>query len=83
MPWTLLGFLLALCTGLMMFTAHAAEFLVQPVFMLKMGLVLAAGINAAVLHTGPLRQAAAAPDATPPVAGPRRRRASRSCCGWA
>lgn len=66
-PWTLLGFLLALGTGLMMFTAHAAEFLVQPVFMLKMGLVLAAGINAAVLHTGPLRQAAAAPDAKPPA----------------
>ena len=35
-----------------MFTAHAAEFLVQPVFMLKMGLILAAGVNAAVLHTG-------------------------------
>ncbi len=66
-PWTLLGFLLALCTGLMMFTAHAAEFLVQPVFMLKMGLVLAAGVNAAVLHTGPLRQAEGSPGATPPA----------------
>jgi hypothetical protein len=65
-PWSLLGFLLALCTGLMMFTAHAAEFLVQPVFMLKMGLVLAAGVNAAVLHTGPLRQAEASPGAAPP-----------------
>jgi hypothetical protein len=65
-PWSLLGFLLALCTGLMMFTAHAAEFLVQPVFMLKMGLVLAAGVNAAVLHTGPLRQAEPSPGAAPP-----------------
>jgi hypothetical protein len=54
-PWTLLGFLIAALSGLAMFTAHAAEFIVQPVFMLKMGLILAGGINAAVLHTGPLR----------------------------
>ena len=38
-----------------MFTAHAQEFLTQPVFMLKMGLILAGGINAAMLHMGPLR----------------------------
>jgi hypothetical protein len=41
-----------------MFTAHAAEFIVQPVFMLKMGLILAGGINAAALHVGPLRDLA-------------------------
>ena len=57
-PWTLLGFLVAALSGLAMFTAHAAEFIVQPVFMLKMGLILAGGINAAVLHTGPLRDLA-------------------------
>ena len=54
-PWALGGFLVAATTGLLMFSAHAAEFLVQPVFMLKMGLILAGGVNAAMLHTGPLR----------------------------
>jgi hypothetical protein len=53
-----LGFLIAALSGLAMFTAHAAEFLVQPLFMLKMGLILAGGINAAMLHMGPLRDVA-------------------------
>lgn len=55
LPWTVAGFVLVLVTGLMMFTAHTADFLGNGVFMLKMGLILAAGINAAALHTGPLR----------------------------
>ena len=54
-PWSLAGFLLAAASGLAMFTAHAAEFITQPVFMLKMGLILAAGVNAAMLHVGALR----------------------------
>jgi hypothetical protein len=66
-PWSLAGFVVAVLSGLAMFTAHAAEFLVQPVFLLKMGLILAAGVNAALLHTGPLRALAAAPDAPPPA----------------
>jgi hypothetical protein len=57
-PWSLLGFLVAAASGLAMFTAHAAEFITQPVFMLKMGLILAAGVNAAILHMGPLRDLA-------------------------
>ena len=36
-----------------MFSAHAAEFIDQGVFMLKMGLILAAGVNAAIFHSGP------------------------------
>jgi hypothetical protein len=54
-PWSLAGFALAATTGLLMFTAHAAEFITLPVFILKMGLILAGGINAAILHTGVLR----------------------------
>jgi hypothetical protein len=54
-PWSLAGFVLAAATGLLMFTAHAAEFLTLPVFILKMGLILAGGINAAILHAGVLR----------------------------
>lgn len=55
LPWSLAGFAVAATTGLLMFTAHAAEFIALPVFMLKMGLILAGGINAAILHTGVLR----------------------------
>ncbi len=54
-PWSLAGFVLAATTGLLMFTAHAAEFITLPVFILKMGLILAGGINAAILHTSVLR----------------------------
>jgi hypothetical protein len=43
------------------------EFLVQPAFLLKMGLILAAGVNAAALHAGPLQALAAAPEALPPA----------------
>jgi len=57
-PWSLLGFLVAATSGIAMFTAHAAEFITQPVFMLKMGLILAGGVNAAMLHVGPLRELA-------------------------
>lgn len=68
LPWTVGGFGLVLVTGLMMFTAHTADFLGNDVFMLKMGLILAAGINAAALHTGPLRAASAWDvDAVPPT----------------
>ena len=66
-PWSITGFLVAAASGGLMFTAHAAEFLEQPVFMLKMALVLVAGINAALLHTGPLRRLAGDPQADPPT----------------
>ena len=41
-----------------MFTAHAEDFLTNQVFILKMGLILAAGVNAALLHTGAFRYVA-------------------------
>ena len=53
LPWSLAGFTLAAAMGLCMFSAHAAEFIDQGVFMLKMGLILAAGVNAAIFHSGP------------------------------
>lgn len=64
-PWSLAGFLVAAGAGLLMFTAHAEEFLVQPVFMLKMGLILAGGVNAAMLHAGPLQRRAIDDSAMP------------------
>ena len=55
LPWTLLGFMLAAGTGLSMFFARAAELIANPVFLIKMLLVMTAGLNAAWLHSrGPL-----------------------------
>jgi hypothetical protein len=50
LPWTAAAFLLIVPSGLMMFTAHASDFISSPVFVLKMCLILAAGLNAAIFH---------------------------------
>lgn len=57
-PWSLAGFVVAATAGVLMFTAHVEEFLTQTVFLVKMGLIVAGGINAVILHRGPLRAAA-------------------------
>jgi hypothetical protein len=59
LPWTVGAFLVAALSGLTMFTAHAADYLGNPLFMLKMGLIGAAGLNAALLHVGALQAAGA------------------------
>jgi len=58
-PWTLVGFLMALCSGLLMFSAHAEDFLGNPIFLIKMSLVFVAGMNALWLHLGPFAHARA------------------------
>jgi hypothetical protein len=58
LPWTAGAFLLIVPSGLAMFVAHAGDFISNPVFVLKMGLILAAGTNAAVLHAGAFSRAA-------------------------
>jgi hypothetical protein len=50
LPWTAASFLLIVPSGLMMFTAHASDFISSPVFVVKMCLILAAGLNAALFH---------------------------------
>ena len=50
LPWTAASFLLIVPSGLMMFTAHATDFISSPVFVVKMSLIMAAGINAALFH---------------------------------
>jgi hypothetical protein len=57
LPWTAASFLLIVPSGLAMFTAHASDFIASPVFALKMGLILAAGVNAALFHAGAMRTA--------------------------
>ena len=59
LPWTAAAFLLIVPSGLMMFIAHAGDFIRSEVFVLKMSLILAAASNAAVFHAGVFRGAAA------------------------
>ena len=59
LPWSVGALALIIPTGLLMFSAHAADFLVNRAFQVKMALLLAAGINAAIFHTGPYQSVAA------------------------
>ena len=47
---SLAGFVLVLATGLTMFASQPADLLANRVFLLKMGLVMGAGLNAALFH---------------------------------
>ena len=53
LPWSVGALLLIVPTGLLMFSAHAEDFLGNRAFQLKMALLLAAILNAAMFHTGP------------------------------
>ena len=57
LPWTAASFMLIVPSGLAMFVAHAGDFIASPVFVLKICLILAAGVNAAVFHAGVFRGA--------------------------
>lgn len=56
LPWSLGALLLVVPSGLLMFAAHATEFASNPVFGLKMLLLVAAGANALVFHRGAYRR---------------------------
>jgi hypothetical protein len=68
LPWTAASFLLIVPSGLLMFTAHASEFVQSEVFVLKLLLILAAGLNAALFHTRVFRGADAWDTSAPPGA---------------
>ena len=55
LPWTLGALLLIVPTGLMMFVAHASDLIANPAFQIKLLLIMAAGVNAALFHLGPVR----------------------------
>lgn len=57
-PWSLAGAALVVPAGLMMFSARPDDFAGNPVFQLKLLLIGAAGINAALFHFGVYRSAA-------------------------
>ncbi len=50
LPWTIAGFTLALFTGSAMFVSRIGDFIANPAFILKMGLLCAAGANAGIMH---------------------------------
>jgi hypothetical protein len=53
LPWSVASLALIVPTGLLLFAAHADDFLESRVFAIKMALILAAGVNAAMFLTGP------------------------------
>ena len=55
LPWTGGALIVIVPTGLLMFIAHASDFLVNRAFQLKLMLILAGGINAALFHAGVYR----------------------------
>ncbi len=57
LPWSAGSMLLVLPTGLLLFVADPAALLANRVFLLKLGLILLAGLNALAFHAGPYRQA--------------------------
>ena len=69
LPWTIGSFALILPSGLAMFVAHAGDLMANPVFALKICLIMAAGTNAAVFHAAVFRSASGWDvDAMPPAA---------------
>jgi len=58
LPWTAGSFLLIVPSGLAMFVGYAGDLIANPVFALKICLILCAGANAAVFHAGAFRGAA-------------------------
>jgi hypothetical protein len=58
LPWARAGLGVVAASGALMFMAHATEFAATPVFLLKLGLIGAACLNAAVFHRAPFRSVA-------------------------
>lgn len=58
MPWTVGALALIVPTGFLMFSAHASDLISNRAFQVKMALLMAAGINAAIFHTGPYQSVA-------------------------
>jgi uncharacterized protein DUF6644 len=52
LPWARMSLVLVVPSGLMMFAAHATELAENPAFRLKLVLITAAFLNAAVFHKG-------------------------------
>lgn len=58
LPWSAGALALIVPSGLLMFSAHPADFVGGGVFVVKMALLMLAGMNALAFHLGPFRTAA-------------------------
>ena len=56
--WAVISALLVVPAGLLLFSAHPVELAGNPAFLLKLGLIAAAGVNALVFHLLPYRTVA-------------------------
>ncbi|MBZ2209513.1 hypothetical protein I4X03_019780 [Massilia sp. R798] len=65
LPWALASLALIVPAGFMMFSAHPHDFAGSTVFQLKLALIAAAGVNAAIFHAGPYRGAVGWNDGAP------------------
>jgi hypothetical protein len=81
LPWSRAGLALVVPSGLLMFAAHATEMAENPAFRLKLILIAAAGLNAAVFHWGVFRSVAGW-DARVPAPGAARGSAVASLFLW-
>jgi len=66
LPWAFGALALIVPSGLLMFVAHASDFISNPAFAMKMTLLLCAGANAALFHAGVYRGVAAWDREAPP-----------------
>ncbi len=57
LPWSFGALLLIVPSGLLMFIAHAGDLIGNTAFIVKMSLLLCAGLNAALFHAGVFRTA--------------------------
>jgi hypothetical protein len=55
LPWSAAAFLLIVPSGLLMFIAHASEFISSPLFAIKLCLIMAGLLNAGIFHAVALR----------------------------
>ncbi len=58
LPWSVAALLVIVPTGLLMFSAHAGDFIDNRAFLLKMTLLMLAATNAAAFHAGVFRTVA-------------------------
>jgi hypothetical protein len=58
LPWTLGALLVIVPSGLLMFMAHAGDFISNRAFIAKLTLIFLAGLNAIAFHLGPYARAA-------------------------
>jgi hypothetical protein len=68
LPWSAGSMLAVLPSGLLLFAAEAPDLAANRVFLLKLFLIGAAGLNALAFHAGPWRSAGRWPATAPPRA---------------